>query len=99
MALTPVGGDESSRLTTVEAYAADELRRHVLRVADRLAELAVTVRRSALDLDRADDAARVRYAGVAHRVQHEVITAVMNLHMGSLITAAAEADVARAKGE
>lgn len=90
----------NSRPTTVEGYAAQSLHRRVLSIADRLDDLAATVRRAADGIALTGTSpGHTQYAQVTQRVVHEVITTLANLQLGSLSTTAAEADIARTKGE
>lgn len=85
--------------TTVEAYNARNLRNAVDRVADRLERLARDVRRYGDDVERVGQPGRATYGQIPGNITHEIMTALMNLNLGSLSTHAAEADVARTKGE
>lgn len=86
-------------LPTVESVAAGHLRIRVEDVAARLAGLAETVKHCADDIALTGGPGRPNYATTVAVVVHEVNTALMNLNLRSLVTAAATADIARAKGE
>lgn len=94
----------TDRPTTVEQYAVQNLTRQILaaadRVADRVTDLADTIRRYADDVARVDGSpGHPSYATVVGRIVNETNTTLMNLSLGSLTTTAATADIARAKGQ
>lgn len=98
----PVAGVPAAapRPATVEHFAAQHLTRRILVAADRVDDLAETIRRYADDVAKVDGSAgRPDYATVAARVVNDVGTALMNLSLGSLSTEAIVADTARIKGE
>jgi hypothetical protein len=84
---------------TVEAMCADMLRSRVDTVIARLADLAATVERRRDEIALTGGPGRQHYANVAADIVHDVNTTLMNLNLGGLVTAAADADVARTKGE
>lgn len=90
---------ETERPTTVEGLAARQLRRRVERVAADLERLAEEVRRATSGIDRIGNPGRRQYAQVASDVQHAVMNAMPNLGLDALTHDAADADIARAKGE
>lgn len=83
------------RPETAEEIHADQLRKRVLKVAANLRHLADDVEREA----RGTDKPQSSYAWVANNVTNEIMGALMNMQLGALSVDAAEADIARAKGE
>lgn len=91
---------ETSKGSTVEQYTAQQLRRRIAEVAVDIDRLADTIRNRATDLDRInDDGDGNPYSRVVRDIHREIVTAWLNLGVSGLITDAATADVARAKGE
>ncbi|WBB94141.1 hypothetical protein [Verrucosispora sp. WMMC514] len=85
--------------TAVEAMLADQLRRRVDTVIARLGDLTARVEHRRDDIALTGGPGRPLYANVAADIIHEINTTLMNLNLGGLVTAAADADVARTKGE
>ncbi|MDG4792065.1 hypothetical protein O7626_40325 [Micromonospora sp. WMMD1102] len=81
--------------STVEGYAAETLRRHIERAADELEQLAVSLRSRAGSVGVESGS----YSSTAASVQRSVTSAVAALCLDTLTPIAAEADVARARGE
>lgn len=84
------------RPETVEEYSAEQLRRRILAVASDLRSYADDVGRLAEyvgDFTREDQ----RYAFAAQRVLSTVMSALPNLGLDSVVSLAAQADVARAQ--
>lgn len=94
---TPATGSDRSQ----EAIARRHLKRHVLKVADRLRAVAADLDAYAnRDLDKVDGSTiHPSYASVVGDVQHAVISGLANLHLGQLTTDAYDADQGRLAGD
>lgn len=84
---------------TLEQYVAAQLQRKIGDVAQDLHGLAEEVERMAADVDRIGGPGMDRYAYIAGRLVSRLHNALPNLALGQVIDHAAQADVARAKGE
>lgn len=85
--------------TTAEEYAAQRMRQRMASIAADLEALADTVRREGPETRLVGGPGRETYGGIAARVQREVMNALPNLGLDALATIAAQADIARARGE
>lgn len=86
-------------MPTVEAYASMNLRRRIEQIAAELRKLADDVSVAGGYLDRVGEPGVSSYAYVAADVQNSVVGRLPNLSLDNLTMLAAEADVARARGE
>lgn len=84
---------------TLEQYTAAQLRRKIGDVARDLRGLATEVDRIAADVDRVGGPGMERYANLATRLVSRLHNTLPNLALSQVIDHAAQADVARAKGE
>ncbi|MFY1595530.1 hypothetical protein [Micromonospora sp. WMMD737] len=84
---------------TAEEYAAQRMRQRIESIARDLIDLADTVRRQGPETMLVGGPGRESYGDIASRVQREVMNALPNLGLDALTGIAANADIARAKGE
>jgi hypothetical protein len=87
------------RPETAEEFNARWLAQAIEKRASRLRDLADRLDRCAEDVSRIGNPGYATYAADAAEVQNEVAWGVANLHLEQLTTTAADADVARIKGE
>lgn len=85
------------RPETIEEFCAQTLARHITKLADDLRHAADDVARHANQLDRVGNPGIPSYAVIASNVQQELMRLLGNTHLGSLTTAAQDADQARTK--
>jgi hypothetical protein len=90
---------ETKRPETVEGFHAEQLRRDIERIVARLEQLAVEVQLATRGIDKMGKPGWGNYARVASNVHHTLAWGFANLNADSVITDAADADIARAKGE
>lgn len=84
---------------TVESHTAQQLGNRIQEIAADLRRLASEVADCAPDVHRVGDTDGGSYAAVAARAAGKVLVTVPNLMLSELVKLAAEADVARARGE
>jgi hypothetical protein len=87
------------RTRTVEQFEVQSLHRYFARAATMLRELAEEIERTERGLDRIGQPGYNSYSQIAADVQHAVATWHMNAHLEQIPLAAADADMARVKGE
>lgn len=85
--------------TTVERMTTAMIQRRLTDITRRLRDMADEVERAQSRLNRVPAPGVPTYATVVSNVQHSVLWGLANLSIDGLTTLAAEADVAREKGE
>lgn len=81
-----------------EEYMAGEVRRQINRAADQFADIAERIRRHAILAapETVGKPGRKTYASIVSDVLREIRNGQGNLDLGQLVTAASDADIARA---